>query len=83
MDNSELLNSIHRRMMNELLNRSQGRSSAPQLKEIIALDQNLRKEIADLYTRLVELGDKEMAINILSDHVAIMVEMIVSFKTEK
>ncbi|MEJ5361725.1 MAG: hypothetical protein WHV26_06640 [Spirochaetota bacterium] len=83
MDNSELLNSIHRRMMNELLNRSQGRSSAPQLKEIIAIDQNLRKEIADLYTRLVELGDKEMAINILSDHVAIMVEMIVSFKTEK
>ncbi|HOJ28832.1 MAG TPA: hypothetical protein PL059_07130 [Spirochaetota bacterium] len=83
MDNSELLNSIHRRMMNELLNRSQGRSSAPQLKEIIALDQNLRKEIADLYTRLVELGDKDMAINILSDHVAIMVEMIVSFKTEK
>jgi len=83
MDNSELLNSIHRRMMNELLNRSQGRSSAPQLKEIIAIDQNLRKEIADLYTRLVDLGDKEMAINILSDHVAIMVEMIVSFKTEK
>jgi len=83
MDNSELLNSIHRRMMNELLNRSQGRSSAPQLKEIIAIDQNLRKEIADLYTRLVELGDKEMAINILSDHVAIMVEMIVSFKSEK
>jgi hypothetical protein len=83
MDNSELLNSIHRRMMNELLNRSQGRSSAPQLKEIIAIDQNLRKEIADLYTRLVDLGDKEMAINILSDHVAIMVEMIVSFKSEK
>lgn len=83
MDNSELLNSIHRRMMNELLNRSQSRSSAPQLKEIIAIDQNLRKEIADLYTRLVDLGDKEMAINILSDHVAIMVEMIVSFKTEK
>lgn len=83
MDNSELLNSIHRRMMNELLNRSQGRSSAPMIKEIIAIDQNLRKEIADLYVRLVDLGDKEMAINILSDHVAIMVEMIVSFKTEK
>lgn len=83
MNNSQLLNSIHRRMMNELLNRSEGRSSAPQLKEIIAIDQNLRKEIADLYARLVELGDKEVAINILSDHVAIMVEMIVSFKSEK
>lgn len=83
MNNSELLNSIHRRMVNELLNRSSGRSAAPQLKEIIAIDQNLRKEIADLYTRLVDLEDPEMAINILSDHVAIMVEMIVSFKSNK
>ncbi|HPD05776.1 MAG TPA: hypothetical protein P5547_04175 [Spirochaetota bacterium] len=83
MDNSELLNSIHRRIMNELLNHSNEKPGGQKLKEIVTIDQNLRKDIADLYVQLSELGDKEMAINILSDHVAIMVEMIVHFKSEK
>lgn len=82
MNNSDLLNSIHKRMVNEFLQKSDNASNAPMLQEILNIDQQLRKEIADLYIKLAELGDPNVAINILSDHVAIMVEMINSFKNK-
>lgn len=53
-----------------------------QLQKTLAIDQKLRKVIAEYYMALNEMGDPKKAIDLLSDHVAIMVEMINEFKNK-
>ena len=49
-------------------------------KQVALLDTNLRKSIADYYFALEEMQNPEVAIKLLADHVAIMVEMINDMK---
>jgi len=46
-------------------------------------DARVRQSIADLYLALSEVKNPDMAINMLAEHVAIMVDMINEFKTLK
>ena len=81
MDNSELLKNIHRRMMNELASRGKSpQGGAGKINDVIAMDQNLRKAIAEIFLALSEIDDKNLAVNLLAEHVAILVEMINQFK---
>ena len=50
------------------------------LQKTLAVDQKLRQTIAEFYMALNEMGDSKKAIDLLSDHVAIMVEMINELK---
>lgn len=83
-DNSDILDSVHKRMVNELLGKNgqnQPSGSSPYIvQQVMKADQNIRKSIADLFIALEEMNDPKIAIELLSEHVAIMVEMINNFK---
>ena len=53
-----------------------------QLQKALAIDQKLRQIIAEYYMALNEMQDPGKAVDLLSDHVAIMVEMINEFKNK-
>lgn len=53
---------------------------ATQLESVFDKDRTLRKEIADYYMLLKELNDPDKAVQLLAEHVTIMVEMINEFK---
>ena len=46
-------------------------------------DARVRQAVADLYLALLETKNPDTAINMLAEHVAIMVEMINEFKNTK
>jgi 5'-deoxynucleotidase YfbR-like HD superfamily hydrolase len=50
------------------------------VKKLMEKDQALRKNIADLFVTLNELNDPRIAIEMLADHIAMMVEMLNEFK---
>lgn len=56
--------------------------SEPLVKAVVAVDQEVRKAIMNLYTSLEELNDPKVAIELLSEHVAIIVEMINQYKNK-
>ncbi len=83
-DNAEILDSVHKRMVNELLGKNAGNQSpgaSPHVvQQVMKADQNIRKSIADLFIALEEINDPQISIELLSEHVTIMVEMINNFK---
>jgi len=81
MDNSELLKRVHKRMVDGLLNRGDGQADR-NMAGISAMDEKLRKSIAELYLALEEAGNSPMAVDLLAEHVAILVEMINHFKSK-
>jgi len=81
MDNSDILNKVHKRMLSNLQGRGESDSSAVErVKSIMSKDQALRKAVADLYVKLNELNDPRLAIEVLAEHIAILVEMLNEFK---
>ena len=46
-------------------------------------DARVRQAVADLYLVLTEVKNPDLAINMLAEHVAIMVDMINEFKNTK
>ena len=50
------------------------------MEALLENDTRVRKAVADLYLGLVEHGDSATAINMLAEHVAILVEMINEIK---
>ncbi len=80
MDN--ILNKVHKRVLNEMLNtpdRLKGESAG----KVIDADQKLRKAIAEFYAALEEARNPDVAVELLADHAAIIVEMIREFKSRK
>jgi len=80
MDKSDILNRVHRRMVNDLAGGKGGERSPAAVREIIEKDQQLRKAIAELYFSLEKLSDPKISVELLSDHVAMMVDMINQLK---
>ena len=81
MDYNELLNKVHKRVVGNLQGGGEGDPAAMErVKKLMAKDQALRKNIADLFVTLNELNDPRIAIDILADHITIMVEMLNEFK---
>ena len=81
MDNNELLDKVYKRMLSNMQGKGQGDpASMERVKVLMTKDQTLRKNIADLFVTLNELNDPQMAIQILAEHIAIMVEMLNEFK---
>lgn len=78
------MDSVHKKVLNEILRQNKPQqSSAEGTSIIIEKDKRVRKEVAELYQFLRKLDDPSVAINLLSDHVAIMVDMINEFKGAK
>ena len=81
MDSSDILNKVHKRMLANLQGREGADSVAVErVKGIMTKDQVLRKAVADLYVNLIELNDRPLAIEVLAEHIAILVEMLNEFK---
>ena len=82
--NGNLLGDVHQKMIRQLLNKPkfQNESNINALKQVVGVDQNLRAHIAELYKKMGELNEPALAVELLSDHVAIMVEMIREFKKD-
>jgi hypothetical protein len=79
MDNSEILNKLHKTMMTRLVNREDD-PAIGNLQKVLAKDQDIRKAIAELFLALNELHDPQIAVDMLAEHVAILLEMINTFK---
>ncbi len=81
MDPNDILSKVHRRVLDNIQKKGGGHDqSSDGVKSIIAKDQALRKAVADLYAKLVELNDPAIAVEMLAEHIAIMVEMLNDFK---
>jgi len=52
------------------------------LQRVLQIDQKVRKDIADLFMSLNDLNDPHKSIEILADHVAMMIEMINEVKSQ-
>lgn len=52
----------------------------PNLQRVLQIDQELRKNISELYMALNDLKDPAQSIRLLAEHAAIMVDMINEFK---
>lgn len=79
------MNDIHKNALNEILGRSRRGSSNPndQVTIITEKDKVVRQAVAELYSTLCAANNPDMAIELLADHVAIMVDMINEFKGSK
>ncbi len=81
MDPNDILSKVHRRVLDNIQKKGGTQDqSSDGVKGIIAKDQALRKAVADLYAKLVELNDPAIAVEMLAEHIAIMVEMLNDFK---
>jgi hypothetical protein len=81
MDPNDILNKVHKRVLDSIQKREGTQPAAADgVKGVIAKDQALRKAVADLYVKLNELNDPSMAVEMLAEHIAIMVEMLNDFK---
>jgi hypothetical protein len=70
-----------RRMLEQVLGgRGGSGQGADPVKE---KDARVRQAVADLYLVLTEVKNPDLAINMLAEHVAIMVDMINEFKNTK
>ena len=83
MDNKSILDKVHKRAVEGVRgNPGQGTDSASpdRVKGLMEKDQAMRKSVAELYMGLKELNDPSVAIEVLAEHIAIMVEMLNEFK---
>lgn len=79
-DPSEILKKVHGRMMNGMQGKEGSGPSNETVQAIVARDQNLRKAIADLYMLLEQVDDRRLAVELLAEHITMMVEMMNHFK---
>jgi hypothetical protein len=80
MDNTDLLNKVHKRILNELMSHGESQYPKELLEKIFESDSRLRKALADLYLNLAELGNASIAVDMLAEHTAMLVDMINQFK---
>lgn len=52
------------------------------IKNVMAIDQQLRKLIPDYYNALKAMDDTEKAVELLAEHASIMIEMINELKQQ-
>ncbi len=76
------MSELNRKAFNDILSQrgSGGSSGGREQNVIIEKDKIVRKEIAELYAVLSSSTDAKIAVDLLSDHVAMMVSMINEFK---
>jgi hypothetical protein len=67
--------------MNNLLRKGGEGSTGERAEKMIQSDQKLRRAVAELYISLEELNNPAVAVDVLSEHTAILVEMIHRFKS--
>lgn len=81
MDNKSILDKVHKRAVEGIRGNPGKDSASPvHVKGVMEKDQMLRKSVAELYMGLKELNDPSVAIEVLAEHIAIMVEMLKEFK---
>lgn len=83
MDTRDRLNKVHDKVMDDLF-KNKAVNSPKQLAESVAkADQKVRGAVGELFMALDAMNDPAIAIDVLSDHAAILVEMINQFKKNK
>lgn len=77
------VNDINKKVLNQVLNQqfSPHQQNIPS-SELAEKDRALRHAVSDLYMALTRSGDPKTSIDLLAEHVAIMVEMINEFKRQ-
>jgi len=73
------MNDFHKKMLNDILGRGKTRNPDPS-SAVIERDKLVRKAVAELYSVLSQSNQPDLAVKLLADHVAIMVDMINEFK---
>lgn len=78
------MSEIHKKVLNDILGRGSQRQQGNESVSVITeKDKIVRQAISDLYFSLIKANNPEIAINMLAEHVAIMVDMINEFKKTK
>jgi hypothetical protein len=75
------LDRVHNHVLNQILGRQRpggdaGQPAGGDIERVTRLDRAVRQSVGDLYMALTELNRPDMAIDMLAEHVAMMVEMI-------
>jgi hypothetical protein len=79
-NNDETLNKVHRKVIDEVLRTRKTRDAGRPSERVIACDQQVRKAVSELFRELESAGNPAVAVELLSEHTAILVEMINVFK---
>jgi Tfp pilus assembly protein FimV len=81
------LNNIHNKVLNKVQGRSEYQepeSSEPRFANkadaVIHADMNFRKDVTDLAESLIDLGDREIAKKLLTEHINMLKEILKQFK---
>ncbi|MDA3901560.1 MAG: hypothetical protein PF637_13710 [Spirochaetes bacterium] len=75
---------LHKKMLNKALGRDSIQQKQGGQSSVGELDQLVRQSVSDMYMALLESKtDPAQAIDLLAQHVAMMVEMINEFKKAK
>jgi hypothetical protein len=77
---------VNKKGLEEILGRmgSSGSGAGPRgLEDILEKDSRVRKAVADLYMALTGVQKPDLAVGMLAEHVAIIVDMINEFKKQK
>jgi hypothetical protein len=83
MDTRDRLNKVHDKVMDDLFKRKTENGSKQLMDGVAKADQKVRGAVGELFMALDALNDPAIAIDVLSDHAAILVEMINQFKMNK
>ncbi|MFW6366708.1 MAG: hypothetical protein ACOC2H_09590 [Spirochaetota bacterium] len=81
------LDNVHKQVLNSILRKNQNSGGSPEMSEsqnnISEKDSAVRQAVSELYMTLSEQAQPSEAIDLLADHVAMMVEMINEFKSKR
>ncbi len=76
------MSDIYSKIQEQIMNRKTQNPSA-EVNKIIACDQKVRQAISELYQMLSSVKDVDMSLSLLSEHAAMLIEMINEFKQRK
>lgn len=80
MADDNLLNKVHNRVMDSIISHGSPGNRSAMTERLAQSDEQLRKAVADFFLALEEMHNPELAVELLAEHTAILIEMINQFK---
>ena len=80
MVNDDILNRVHNRVMDSIIARGPQGKRAGMSQRVAQSDEQLRRAVEEFFLAIEEMGNPELAVELLAEHAAILIEMIKQFK---
>ena len=80
MVNDDILNRVHNRVMDSIIARGSQEKRAGMSQRVAQSDEQLRRAVEEFFLAIEEMRNPELAVELLAEHAAILIEMIKQFK---